>query len=296
MRDNLWNRCNVWRIPVHYNTNTETNTIWNLDSSNNEKGNCFISDSLTLFFHFKLFFYSKAETIFNKKAVKECLLHKLNLPVAMMAFQLWFNCIISCILSHDLSNDRYVLEEDAKRSTILQERIASISFSKNLITAFQTESRITHTVLYTSRHSVLLCLIFLKPAIIRQLTMCAFSGLWLLAIFFSGTGVCVCVCKCEFANVLWLCFSFWKFFWCACLFIYLCCVQAFSAVKATVDVLCAAQTAIHHQWNSLTAEPLTSHSQHPPFAATGTLLKSHRGQTDFIRLCVYLNRDLCIKD
>lgn len=193
MRDNLWNRCNVWRIPVHYNTNTETNTIWNLDSSNNEKGNCFISDSLTLFFHFKLFFYSKAETIFNKKAVKECLLHKLNLPVAMMAFQLWFNCIISCILSHDLSNDRHVLEEDAKRSTILQERIASISFSKNLITAFQTESRITHTVLYTSRHSVLLCLIFLKPAIIRQLTMCAFSGLWLLAIFFLAR-VCVYVC------------------------------------------------------------------------------------------------------
>ncbi len=105
--------------------------------------------------------------------------------------------------------------------------------------------------------------------------MCAFSGLWLPAFFFQAR-VCTCVCKCEFANVLWLCFSFWKFLWCACLFIYLCCVQAFSAVKATVDVLCAAQTAIHHSWTSLTAEPLTSSSQHPPFAATGTLLKSHR--------------------
>ncbi len=123
--------------------------------------------------------------------------------------------------------------------------------------------------------ATLFCFIFLKPAVIRQLTMCAFSGLWLPAFFFQAR-VCTCVCKCEFANVLWLCFSFWKFLWCACLFIYLCCVQAFSAVKATVDVLCAAQTAIHHSWTSLTAEPLTSSSQHPPFAATGTLLKSHR--------------------
>jgi len=97
-------------------------------------------------------------------------------------------------------------------------------------------------MLYTSRHSVLFCLHVLQACHYHQpenahiVNVCIFRPL--AACFFFLARVCTCVCVCEFANVLWLCFSFWKFLWCVCLFIYLCCVQAFSAVKATVDVLC----------------------------------------------------------
>ncbi len=199
----------------------------------------------------------------------------------MKQLKLYFSCFIPCVPGHN----RHFLYEDT-RSTILQERVASISFSK--ISSQHVKPNPELHICFS-----LFCFVLSHfPQACRYQTVnyvCIFRPLTACFLFFWHG--CVRVCKCEFANVLRLCFSFWKFLWCACLFIYLCCVQAFSAVKATVDVLCAAQTAIHHSWTSLTAEPLTSSSQHPPFAATGTLLKSHRAQAHLIRLCVYLDRD-----